>query len=135
MDGVTPRLNSTNLFLFQYPILVLDAFPLSVLGLFPLSPSLETGLPAIHFLFSVETLRELLCTTPASDKQTQKDLFCLLGIWIIHYQTTTEPSLLCNGCDELYLVVGRRIELEDGARGVSKRRMECCEETGETVGW
>ena len=70
-----------------------------------------------------------------SDKQTQEDLSCLFGVWVIDDDASAETSLLSYRRDKLDLVVGCRVELENGSGGVFECGVEGGEETGEAMGW
>ena len=122
------------LFFLEHPIPILDILFLDTRSrLDSLSPPLKLCLVLILHLLSVplESLRHLFTT---SNYQHQEYLLSLVGIRIIHHETTSESGFLCDRGDQLDLVVRRGVELEDCTRWVSEGGEEGCEEAGEAVG-
>lgn len=126
--------SETHLFLSQYPVLIFDTLALSVLVSFTclFSPLLEASLTLALDLFTFKAHGYLLDTS-VTHKQAQEHLSCFLRIGIVYNNTSTEPSLLCDRSDQLYLVVRCRIELQNCSRGIPQSRVQRGKESGETV--
>ena len=68
-----------------------------------------------------------------ANEQAEKDLARLFGVGVVDDDATAEARSLRDRGDQLHLVVRRRVELQDGARGVAQGRVQRREEAREAV--
>jgi hypothetical protein len=133
----------TDLFFTQNPlsaILVLDVLSLLSRLEFFSSPFELNILAFLVWIYSVQPLWKLrprfarATFARTSREQTQEVLLGFSAVGIVDDQTALETRFHCDTHNELDLVVGLRIELQDSTSRASERGVKCLEESCQSCG-